>query len=66
MIQPSTNTYRGWHLSYSDSRPVTGKYVAQSYGVELSAGSLEALCRMVDQRIRDYPGDGHGNTQRKM
>jgi hypothetical protein len=57
--------YRGWKLSYSASRPVTGTWVAASFGVELSASSEDAIKRMVDQRIKDYPLDGHGRRTTK-
>ena len=55
--------YRGWKLSHCVSRPVTGVWVAESFGVELSAGSEDAIKRIVDQRIKDYPQDGHGKGQ---
>jgi len=52
--------YRGWKITYDEGRPITGRYEAESFGVGLSAGSLDALKRMVDTRIRDYPPNGHG------
>ncbi len=48
-------TYRGWTLSYCASRPVTGIWEADRFGVVVSAGSLEAIKRVVDRRITDYP-----------
>lgn len=52
--------YRGWQITFSELRPVTSRFVAQSKGVELNAGSEDAIHRMVDTRIREYPPDGHG------
>jgi hypothetical protein len=57
--------YRGWDIYYSPTAPVTGKYRAVSFGVSMCAGSRVAIERMIDQRLIDYPGDGHGNKQRK-
>ena len=56
------DTYRGWHITYSKNRPVTGRYVAESHGVELCAASRVTIERLVDQRIRSYPPDGHGKS----
>lgn len=47
--------YRTWRISYSASRPVTGTFVAEKYGVTLSANSEELLHRMLDTRAIDYP-----------
>jgi hypothetical protein len=54
----TTSTYRGWTITWSASRPVTGTYRAERFGVTLSASSRAAIERMVDQRIRDYPLTG--------
>jgi hypothetical protein len=35
--------YRGWNISYSSQRPVTGVYAAELHGVELSGGSRDAI-----------------------
>lgn len=59
----TNDTYRGWKITFSATRPVTGLYVAESYGVELSAGTRVAIERMVDRRIQDYPPNGHGAYQ---
>jgi hypothetical protein len=53
-------SYRGWKISYSATRSVTGVYVAESHGVTLSAHNRVDIERVVDQRIRDYPPNGHG------
>jgi hypothetical protein len=52
--------YRGWTITYDRKRPETGKYEAESKGIILSARSRVEIERIVDQRIRDYPDDGHG------
>lgn len=57
-----SDSYRGWNIDYSASRPATGVYRAESHGVTLSANNRVAIERMVDQRIRDYPPDGHGKS----
>lgn len=61
----TNDTYRGWNITFRATRPVTGRYVAESYGVELSAGTRAAIERMVDQRIRDYPPNGHGGHRER-
>jgi len=48
------NSYRGWNISYSQTRPVTGVYVAERFGVTMCAGSRVAIERMVDVRILEY------------
>lgn len=47
------NTYKGWTVTYSDKRPVTGIWRAERFGVGMCAGSLEALQRMIDTRIAE-------------
>jgi hypothetical protein len=54
------DTYRGWKISFAESRPATSKWVAESFGIELPADSEKAVKRMVDTRISEYPPDGHG------
>lgn len=53
--------HRGWEISEYDE-PVTGKFVAKSFGVKMSAGSRDAIVAMIDQRIKDYPPNGHGGA----
>lgn len=43
--------YRGWRISYGRNRPVTGLYKAERYGVEMGAGTEEALRRMIDTKV---------------
>lgn len=50
--------YKGWTITYSSTRPVTGTYKAERFGVTMSAASREALERMINQRLRDYPPNG--------
>ena len=50
--------YRGWRLAGDDrnGHPVTGRWTALRYGVEMCAGTEKAIKQMVDQRHIDYPG----------
>jgi len=54
--------YRGWEITYNDRRPVTGVFEAESHGVTMSAGTRAAIFQMIDQRIKDYPPNGHGGA----
>lgn len=56
---PSIN-YRGWEITYNPHRPPTGTYRAESFGIGLSAHSLDSIKNVIDLRILDYPDDGHG------
>lgn len=51
------NEYRGWHTTYSEARPVTGRWRAERFGVGLSAGSRDALLRMIDQKVEEQRAD---------
>lgn len=54
--------YNGWDYYDSGSNaPVTGRWCAYSAGVRMSAADETAIRRMIDQRVCDYPPDGHGN-----
>jgi len=44
-------TYRGWLITYSAARPVTGKWRAERAGVGMGAGSEDALYRMINTRV---------------
>lgn len=48
------NTYRGWNIDYHSTRPATGLWQAERYGVTLSAHSFDAVKKLVDQRIKTY------------
>jgi len=48
--------YLGWSITdepYPGARPVTGKWRAERYGVGLSAGSYEALIRMIEVKEKE-------------
>lgn len=60
-----SDVYRGWTITYSAKRPATGTYVASSKGVDLNGSSRVAIERSIDQRIEQYPPDGHGNGKVK-
>lgn len=55
--------YKGWIIEFCKWMPVTGKWVAFSRGIRMCAGTEDAIKRIIDQRIKDYPNDGHGNTK---
>lgn len=40
--------YKGWYIDYRSNNPVTGKFTATQYGVEMCAGTQEALIKMID------------------
>lgn len=46
----SDNFYKGWTISYSAARPITGQWRAVRHGVSISAGTRAALLRMIDTR----------------
>lgn len=50
--------YKGWDLTYSAARPVIGQWEAERFGVVISAGSEDAIKRMVDTRIAERPPTG--------
>lgn len=50
---------RPWKLSFCESRPVTGRWVAESAGVTLCAGDRIGAISAIVQRKLDYPPHGH-------
>jgi len=50
--------YRGWIITYSDSRPKTGRWSGQRFGVQQDASSLDTLKQSIDNRIKQYPSSG--------
>jgi hypothetical protein len=48
------DNYKGWRITFSDSRPVTGKWRAERFGVGLSANDAELLKRMIDTRPKSW------------
>lgn len=53
--------YKGWQISWDSRRPLTGQFEAESKGVRMSAASEQAIRRLVDVRVKEYPPDGHGD-----
>jgi hypothetical protein len=45
--------YKGWKITYSANRPVTGTWRAERHGVGMCAGTREALQRMVDAKVSE-------------
>ena len=52
--------YRGWTIAFGENLPLTGRWTTVSFGVVMCAGTEEAIKRMIDTRIREYPPNGHG------
>lgn len=51
--QPRRNagrTYKGWKLSFSSTRPITGQWRAERFGVCMCASTRGALVNMIDTR----------------
>ena len=45
--------YRGWTITYSAARPVTGLWRAEQFGVGMCAGTEAALKRMIDVKVTE-------------
>lgn len=43
--------YRGWRISYNGSRPATGTWRAERFGVGMCNNSEESIKRMVDTKV---------------
>lgn len=42
--------YRGWIITFSENRPITGQWRAERFGVGLCNNSLESVKRMIDKK----------------
>lgn len=49
-------TYKGWKLTFSNTRPITGQWRAERHGVGLCHSSKEALMRQVDIKLTETRG----------
>ncbi len=47
------NRHKGWEINYNPSRPVTGVWRAERFGVGMCAGTFDALIRMIDTKIAE-------------
>jgi hypothetical protein len=47
---PAVVVVRGWRVYHMSEAPVTGQWKAIRHGVEMCAGTQEALTRMIYQR----------------
>lgn len=47
--------YRGWVIHEWLNGPVTGKFVANRFGVELGSSSLESVKQIIDTKIEECP-----------
>jgi len=45
--------YRGWYITYDPTRPVTGTWHAERFGVGMGNNSKESLVRMIDTKIKE-------------
>lgn len=43
--------YRGWKIEQGPEHPVTGRWRATRYGVEMCAGDEPMLKRMIDSKL---------------
>lgn len=43
-----TRSHLGFAITYSEDRPVTGKWRGVRYGVSVSAGTYEALIQVIN------------------
>lgn len=46
-------SYLGWEITHNDSRPVTGTWRAERFGVGMCAGDKALLMRMIDTKVRE-------------
>lgn len=42
--------YKGWKINHNIFRPISGRFVAERYGVTINANNLELLKKMIDGR----------------
>lgn len=49
--------YKGWFVfdRGEGSHPITERFVAIRFGVQVSGGSMETLKHIIDMRIAQYP-----------
>lgn len=50
--------YRGWFIGYDAFAPITGRYGANRFGVEMCANSYESILKMVDARVEENKSRG--------
>ena len=48
-------SWRGWKVTSDERRPETGRREGERFGVVVSAGSLDALIRIIETRIKERP-----------
>ena len=44
--------YKGWMVSFSSIRPITGRWRAERFGVGMCAGTSQQLQRMIDLKVQ--------------
>ena len=47
--------YRGYTVTFDRTRPATGLWRAERFGVGMCAGNEDTLRGMVDQKLADHP-----------
>lgn len=45
--------YHGWWITFNITRPLSGQWRAEKFGVGMCNSSYEALIRMIEQRFKD-------------
>lgn len=45
--------YKGWRVTYDKTRPVTGTWRAERFGVGVCNNSEESLLRMIDVKNKE-------------
>ena len=45
--------YRGWHVTYDGTRPVTGTWRAERFGVGMCNNFMHGLLRMIDYKVTE-------------
>ena len=51
--------YRGWYVTYDSTRPVTGRWRAERFGVGMCNNSKESLIRMIDVKSKEQQKWAH-------
>jgi hypothetical protein len=49
---PTSNEYKYWDIYYIGGDPITGRWIARRFGVELCANTRELLKEMIELKAR--------------
>jgi hypothetical protein len=50
--------YNGWHVYHDPTAPVDRAYRAERWGTGISAGTLDAIRRLVDDKVSEAAARG--------